>query len=203
MSKWAWGLIGGGTLVGIGALLFGGSKADAAAPSTPGGGGGDFGSGGGAAGSVYYEWRNPVSGQLRQMHMPTPIQRLGTTKTTHTGQTVVGFWMPNTYATGPNLVQFYLTEPALAALEQAQAAMVRAGGSILITDAFRDWDTQMHAYQTKPGIAVHPSKSNHPLGVAIDIKPGGVSQQAMETILAPFGWVRTVPHEPWHFDYKG
>lgn len=152
--------------------------------------------------TVYKEWMHP-GGHLRTMHMPVEIQRLNKTITNHEGVELIGFWMPNNYATGPNLCQFYLVEAALDALELAQIAVVEEGGSLLLTDAWRSMEQQAEAYKNKKGIAVSPSQSNHPKGIAIDVTPHDLTQERMEEILAAYGWARTVPHEPWHFDYKG
>lgn len=152
---------------------------------------------------VHHKWYNETMGITREMDMPVEIQLLDKLQTTYQGVSLQGFWMPNWYATGPEYYQCYLHPVALEDLELAQVACVEAGGSILIVDSYRSWDRQMEAYRSKPGIAVKPEQSNHTKGLAIDARAHTISQDEMAEILADYEWIRTVPHEPWHFDYRG
>lgn len=139
----------------------------------------------------------------RVRDLPTDIIRDGKTTQTHLGETLIGFWMPNHYATLNGYWTWYLREDALSALEAAQREFVSRDMSLVLTDAYRSYDVQMKAHQEKPNLAIHPDKSNHPKGTAVDITIRGGDQGTLEEVMRRHGWHRTVSYEPWHFDFKG
>lgn len=150
-----------------------------------------------AGDTVYVEY------QGRQRNLPTPITPTGQSQNSYYGNPLVGFWMPNWYATPKGAFTFYLQEAALQALQRVQQDLVNQDMSLLLVDAYRTYEKQMEAYQSKPGLAIHPDQSKHTKGLAVDIRISGGSQADLENAMARYGWKRTVPNEPWHFDYVG
>jgi D-alanyl-D-alanine dipeptidase len=144
-----------------------------------------------------------VKWKSRQRDLPTEIQKTGKVQKTHWGFEVVSFWGPNIYATPPGAHDWYLNEAALDALIEAQQELVDGDASLLIVDAYLTYDEQQDKYERKPNLAVPPDKSMHTRGFAVDVRYDGCDQEEFEDILAAYGWERTVPSEPWHFDYKG
>lgn len=111
---------------------------------------------------------------------------------------------------------YWLAPDAAASYQRMRDAALPAG----MTSAGRDWDRQMYLYDgwnaRRPGFnfALHPSKSKHCLGLAIDV-PGNVND-----VRTPRGWMRAsgagfrdgrptfnewgwrgVENEKWHFEY--
>lgn len=144
-----------------------------------------------------------VEYQGRQRTIPTEIRKKGQTQESHYGNPLVSFWMPNWYGSGDGYVTFWLQEEALDALIRVQGELVAQDASLLLVDAYRDYQTQMNAYQSKPGLAIHPDQSNHTKGLAVDIRISNGDQNALEEAMGNHGWKRTVPKEPWHFDFLG
>ena len=80
-----------------------------------------------------------------------------------------------------------------------------------VTSAGRDWDDQMYLYNgwvaQKPGFnfALHPSRSLHCLGRAVDL-PGSINDVRtargwMRKYGRAYGWT-PVTNEEWHFEYN-
>ena len=91
------------------------------------------------------------------------------------------------------------------AWNQLKAAAARDGVHLQLNSGFRTMDEQRYLYNTKPaGYAAYPGYSNHQHGQAMDIDV--VDQRAYDWMFnrAPgMGWVNTVAHEPWHWEYFG
>ena len=101
----------------------------------------------------------------------------------------------------------------------AYIRMVRAaaadGVEIVLEDGFRSYPDQVYLYklykQGKGNLAAAPGRSNHQNGVAFDLvvqhtSNDGVGTGAVYDWLKPnattYGFVRTVPSEAWHWEYR-
>ncbi|WP_169983529.1 D-alanyl-D-alanine carboxypeptidase family protein [Microbispora sp. H10836] len=87
----------------------------------------------------------------------------------------------------------------------------RFGTSICISDSYRSLSEQQSVYYRRPGFAATPGKSNHGLGLAVDLC-GGVQNfrsaqfNWLEANGKRFGWFHPAwayssPFEPWHWEY--
>ncbi|MEO3807239.1 D-alanyl-D-alanine carboxypeptidase family protein [Nonomuraea sp. B1E8] len=85
------------------------------------------------------------------------------------------------------------------------------GKSICVTDAYRSLGEQQSVYYRRPGFAAVPGRSNHGLGLAVDLC-GGVERSGsaefvwMEKNSKRYGWFHpswaySSPFEPWHWEY--
>ncbi|MBX3189697.1 MAG: M15 family metallopeptidase [Labilithrix sp.] len=87
-----------------------------------------------------------------------------------------------------------------------QAAAHDAGVRLSLTSGFRTMAEQRYlynCYQTKRcnngNLAARPGYSNHQNGLALDLSTSSwLSRNASR-----FGFVRTVPKEPWHYEFRG
>lgn len=122
----------------------------------------------------------------------------------------------------------YLANSAFASFSRMIArAVAETGVNFQVYDAYRPYAEQVkwlkeyyephragRRYETvrtyqgrrwgqKPGKprAATPGKSNHGLGITVDIAPTAI-QQWMKRNAARYGWVNDVPSEPWHWSYK-
>lgn len=87
----------------------------------------------------------------------------------------------------------------------------RFGKAICVTDAYRSLAEQQSVYYRRPGFAAVPGRSNHGLGLAVDLC-GGVERFRstefvwMEKNSKRYGWFHPAwayssPFEPWHWEY--
>ncbi|WP_433434935.1 D-alanyl-D-alanine carboxypeptidase family protein [Nonomuraea sp. CA-141351] len=88
----------------------------------------------------------------------------------------------------------------------------RFGKSMCVTDAYRNLAAQQSIYYRRPGFAAVPGRSNHGLGLAVDLC-GGVERSGstefvwMEKNSKKYGWFHPAwayssPFEPWHWEYN-
>jgi hypothetical protein len=86
--------------------------------------------------------------------------------------------------------------------------------NLCITDSYRTLAEQYRLRSIKPGLAAQAGKSNHGLGVAVDLcdgveKGAGARFQWLRTNAGDFGWTNPDwaqpggpgPYEPWHWEY--
>jgi hypothetical protein len=87
----------------------------------------------------------------------------------------------------------------------------RFGKQMCVTDAYRNLAAQQSIYYRRPGFAAVPGRSNHGLGLAVDLC-GGVERFRsvefvwMEKNSKKYGWFHpswaySSPFEPWHWEY--
>ena len=87
----------------------------------------------------------------------------------------------------------------------------RFGKAMCVTDAYRSLAEQQSVYYRRPGFAAVPGRSNHGLGLAVDLC-GGVERSGsaefvwMEKNSKRYGWFHpswaySSPFEPWHWEY--
>lgn len=109
----------------------------------------------------------------------------------------------------------YLERAAAKAFLRMQAAALQAGITFKVNSAFRSMreQTELHrrmriALQAgKPHpIVARPGWSNHQSGIAVDIATMGEHADTLEWLNArarDYGFVRTVPSETWHWEWRG
>ncbi|HEX4814389.1 MAG TPA: M15 family metallopeptidase [Nonomuraea sp.] len=92
-----------------------------------------------------------------------------------------------------------------------EAYRKRFGKPMCVTDAYRSLAEQQAIYYRRPGFAAVPGRSNHGLGLAVDLC-GGVERAGsaefvwMEKNSKRYGWFHPAwayssPFEPWHWEY--
>lgn len=76
--------------------------------------------------------------------------------------------------------------------------------TIWIRAAWRSNEEQTCLWNTLgPGWAARPGRSKHQSGIAIDIEDWGPRYFGEDDrLLYAHGWCRTVPAEPWHYEYR-
>jgi hypothetical protein len=100
------------------------------------------------------------------------------------------------------------TEPFLAMVAAARAA----GREVRLNSGFRTFAEQKHLHDGHvrglPGfnLAARPGNSNHQSGIAVDldVKPGdgNPNYEWLKREATRFGFVRTVPSEAWHWEFR-
>jgi LAS superfamily LD-carboxypeptidase LdcB len=97
---------------------------------------------------------------------------------------------------------------ACAFTQMANAAR-SAGHNLVINSGFRTMEEQQYfwnCYQTKKcnngNLAARPGYSNHQNGIALDLSTGGGVYSWLAGNAHKFGFVRTVPTEAWHWEYR-
>ncbi|WP_204072796.1 D-alanyl-D-alanine carboxypeptidase family protein [Planotetraspora phitsanulokensis] len=85
------------------------------------------------------------------------------------------------------------------------------GKQMCVTDSYRSLASQQAVYYSRPGFAAVPGRSNHGLGLAVDLC-GGVQNSGsaqfnwLEANSKRYGfihppWAYSNPFEPWHWEY--
>ncbi|MFY0527353.1 peptidoglycan-binding protein [Archangium gephyra] len=98
---------------------------------------------------------------------------------------------------------------AAAAFNRMHAAAKAAGINLHVNSAFRSMEEQRVLYQKylngTGNLAAKPGYSNHQGGIALDINVGGTGTSTYKWLAnnaSRFGFARTVPSEPWHWEYR-
>jgi len=98
---------------------------------------------------------------------------------------------------------------AAAAFNRMYAAARAQGITLKVNSGFRSMAEQQalyRAYQNGTGnLAAKPGYSNHQGGIAVDINVGGTGTSTYRWLAnnaKNFGFVRTVPSEPWHWEFR-
>lgn len=102
-------------------------------------------------------------------------------------------------------------DAAIAFVSLNEAYTRQFGRPICVTDAYRTLGEQQSVYYRRPGFAAVPGRSNHGLGMAVDlcggVQSGGTPQfRWMEANSKRYGWFHPAwaysnPYEPWHWEY--
>jgi hypothetical protein len=102
-----------------------------------------------------------------------------------------------------------LRSDAAAAFTRMHAAAQRAGVNLTVASAFRTMEEQRVLYQKylngTGNLAAKPGYSNHQGGIALDINVGSTGTSTYKWLAAhakEFGFARTVPSEPWHWEFR-
>lgn len=103
---------------------------------------------------------------------------------------------------------------AARAFTQMRDAARRDGVNIKLTDSYRTYAAQVDVARRKGiygvrqpngklGLAARPGTSNHGLGRAVDVNLGASpgASQWLRANAARFGF-KTIPREPWHWEFK-
>jgi hypothetical protein len=87
-----------------------------------------------------------------------------------------------------------------------QRAADAAGVRLALTSGFRTMDEQKYLYNcyltkrcNNGNLAARPGYSNHQSGTAVDL----TTSSWLAAHAGEFGFVRTVPSEAWHYEYRG
>lgn len=102
-------------------------------------------------------------------------------------------------------------DAAIAFVSLNEAYKKQFGKAMCVTDAYRSLAEQQSVYYRRPGFAAVPGRSNHGLGLAVDLC-GGVQNfrsaqfNWVEKNGKRFGWIHpdwaySSPFEPWHWEY--
>lgn len=102
-------------------------------------------------------------------------------------------------------------DAAIAFVSLNEAYKRQFGQQMCVTDAYRTLAEQQSVYYRRPGFAAVPGRSNHGLGMAVDLCGGvqsaGTAQfRWMESNSKRYGWFHpdwaySNPYEPWHWEY--
>ncbi|MFP2929888.1 peptidoglycan-binding protein, partial [Pyxidicoccus sp. 3LG] len=102
-----------------------------------------------------------------------------------------------------------LRTDAAAAFNRMHAAARAAGINLKVNSGFRTMAEQRALYQAylngTGNLAAKPGYSNHQGGIAVDINVGGTGTSTYRWLANnahKFGFVRTVPSEPWHWEFR-
>ncbi len=132
------------------------------------------------------------------------------------GQYANGFLTPAVLCPLANAPGERLANGAAQAFDQLSALRrAQTGGPLCVTDSYRDYAGQVAVFAAKPSLAATPGRSQHGLGLAVDLC-GGVERFASESFSwmkanAPsYGFVHPAwaepgggKPEPWHWEYVG
>jgi hypothetical protein len=117
---------------------------------------------------------------------------------------------PSSFTASPNQKDNTMTTRTACAFSKLRAAALKSGISIKISSGFRTISRQNYfwrCYQCKccngGNLAARPGTSNHGLGIALDLNTAarGVYNW-MANNGRRYGFVRTVPSENWHWEYR-
>jgi hypothetical protein len=105
-----------------------------------------------------------------------------------------------------------MTKPTACAFGKMAEAASKAGIRLTINSGFRTYERQVYfwnCYKSKKcnngNLAATPGTSNHGFGYALDINTGATSTSTykwMASNASRFGFRRTVPSEPWHWEFR-
>jgi predicted chitinase/LAS superfamily LD-carboxypeptidase LdcB len=102
--------------------------------------------------------------------------------------------------------------PAASAIMALRAAAAREGINVGVTDAYRDYNTQVRLKAQKGKMAATPGRSNHGWGLAFDLSDAGKGIQKNSMM---YRWMKAnserfgiygplaKPYEIWHWEYRG
>lgn len=102
-------------------------------------------------------------------------------------------------------------DAAIAFVSLNEAYKKQFGKAMCVTDAYRNLAEQQSIYYRRPGFAAVPGRSNHGLGLAVDLCGGvqnfrSVQFNWLEKYGKKYGWIHpdwaySSPFEPWHWEY--
>lgn len=102
-----------------------------------------------------------------------------------------------------------LRSDAAAAYNRMYAAARAQGITLKVNSGFRTMAEQQALYRAylngTGNLAAKPGYSNHQGGIAVDINVGGTGTSTYRWLAAnahKYGFTRTVPSEPWHWEFR-
>jgi len=93
-------------------------------------------------------------------------------------------------------------------LKKMIADAKKDGVELLVNSGFRTMEKQTELYNKnlhRPGFAAKPGTSSHQSGIAVDFSTGGVGGTSYAWLTkhaVEYGFIRTVPKERWHWEYR-
>jgi hypothetical protein len=103
----------------------------------------------------------------------------------------------------------FLRTDAATAFNRMHAAARQEGIELRVNSGFRTMAEQQALYAAylngTGNLAAKPGYSNHQGGIAVDISVGSTSSSTYQWLkrnASRFGFVRTVPSEPWHWEFR-
>jgi hypothetical protein len=116
---------------------------------------------------------------------------------------------PSIYGVDPGTKDNSMQVDTAIAFYKLHSAASKAGHRITISSGFRTLARQNYfwnCYQTKRcnngNLAARPGTSNHGVGKALDLSLSGAAYSWMRSNAQAHGFVRTVPTETWHWEYR-
>jgi len=114
------------------------------------------------------------------------------------------------YAAAPTARDNTMTTSTACAFSKMRTAALRSGVNIKINSGFRTLSRQNYfwnCYQTKRcnngNLAARPGTSNHGIGIALDLNAASAGVYSwLANNARTYGFVRTVPSENWHWEYR-
>lgn len=89
-------------------------------------------------------------------------------------------------------------------VDSMMEAAAADGVTLEVTSGFRTMEYQEYLKRTRGSTAAEPGKSPHQVGYAVDFSTRGRGQyEWMVRNAYRYGFVRTVPRERWHWEYRG
>ena len=89
-------------------------------------------------------------------------------------------------------------------VDSMMEAAAKEGVTLQITSGFRTMEYQQYLKKTLGNTAATPGYSPHQVGYAVDFSSRGRGQyEWMVKNAFRYGFVRTVPNERWHWEYRG
>ena len=100
-----------------------------------------------------------------------------------------------------------LNSAAATKFTQMRADAAKAGVKIGVTDSYRSYSAQVDVARRKGlykngGLAATPGTSKHGWGLAVDVKVNSAGQKWLRQNAANYGF-KTIPREPWHWEFRG
>lgn len=100
----------------------------------------------------------------------------------------------------------FLSKPAAAAFNTMKAAAKAAGVTLVVNSSFRDMAQQQALYAKLSAAqkVAQPGWSLHQSGRAVDVESGAGKNAAFLWLTSNahlYGFKRTVPSEPWHWEH--
>ncbi len=100
----------------------------------------------------------------------------------------------------------HMWAPAASAFEHMRRDAARAGVALPVVDAYRSYDDQVRladelGLYREGGLAAVPGTSQHGWGRAVDLDLDDAALAWMRANAWKYGFVETVPREPWHWEF--
>lgn len=102
----------------------------------------------------------------------------------------------------------HMWAPAADAFVRMRDAAARDGIHLTVVDAYRPYEDQVRlaaelGLYSEGGLAATPGTSQHGWGRAVDVATDDATVAWLRANAASFGFVETVPREPWHWEFHG
>ena len=116
---------------------------------------------------------------------------------------------PSTFGKNPTTTDNTMLMSTACAFNAMNAAAAKAGVSLRINSGFRTLKRQQYFYNcyrnrncNNGNLAAVPGRSNHGIGLALDLNIGTGVYTWLRNNAHKYGFVRTVPRENWHWEHR-